>query len=127
MSSTFALRAPAGLWDLAHLQPRTEVVVPGDTIPAVFWKAVELRRDKVWMRQKEFGIWRSWTWGQTAEAVREIAGGLIKSQFFQCIAECFCHCGRANRVEAVLNRGIGQGIKQLAQFKGDVGQFRLQV
>jgi long-chain acyl-CoA synthetase len=81
MSSTFTLRAPAGLWDLAHLQPRTEVVVPGDTIPAVFWKAVELRRDKVWMRQKEFGIWRSWTWGQTAEAVREIAGGLMALGF----------------------------------------------
>ncbi|KAF1066556.1 AMP-binding protein [Variovorax sp.] len=81
MSSTLALRAPAGLWDLAHLQPRTEVVVPGDTIPAVFWQAVAQRRDKVWMRQKEFGIWRSWTWGQTAEAVREIAGGLMALGF----------------------------------------------
>ena len=81
MSSTLALRAPAGLWDLAHLQPRTEVVVPGDTIPAVFWQAVAQRRDKVWMRQKEFGIWRSWTWGQTAEAVREIASGLMALGF----------------------------------------------
>ncbi|MDP9894739.1 long-chain acyl-CoA synthetase [Variovorax boronicumulans] len=79
--STLALRAPAGLWDLAHLQPRLDVVVPGDTIPAVFWKAVELRADKVWMRQKEFGIWRTWTWRQTADAVREIAGGLLALGF----------------------------------------------
>jgi len=79
--STLALRAPAGLWDLAHLQPRLDVVVPGDTIPSVFWKAVELRGDKVWMRQKEFGIWRTWTWRQTAEAVREIAGGLLALGF----------------------------------------------
>jgi long-chain acyl-CoA synthetase len=79
--STTALRAPAGLWDLAHLQPCLDIVVPGDTIPAVFWKAVELRSDKVWMRQKEFGIWRTWTWRQTAEAVREIAGGLLALGF----------------------------------------------
>ncbi len=46
MSSTLTLRAPAGLWDLAHLQPAPRIAVPGDTIPAVFWKAVELRGDK---------------------------------------------------------------------------------
>ncbi|MDN4591471.1 long-chain fatty acid--CoA ligase [Xenophilus aerolatus] len=72
-----SLRAPAGLWDLGHLQPRTDIAVPGDTIPAVFWNAVDLRGDAVWMRQKELGIWRSWSWRQTAEAVREIAAGLL--------------------------------------------------
>jgi long-chain acyl-CoA synthetase len=29
------------------------------------------------MRQKHMGIWKSWTWDQTADAVREIAGGLM--------------------------------------------------
>ncbi|SDJ70602.1 long-chain fatty acid--CoA ligase [Variovorax sp. OV700] len=81
MTTPVALRPPAGLWDLAHLEAKPGIVVPGDTIPAVFWKAVELRADKVWMRQKEFGIWRSWTWRQTAEAVREIAGGLLALGF----------------------------------------------
>jgi long-chain acyl-CoA synthetase len=33
------------------------------------------------MRQKELGIWRSWTWQQTGEAVREIAGGLMSLGF----------------------------------------------
>jgi long-chain acyl-CoA synthetase len=33
------------------------------------------------MRQKELGIWRSWSWAQTAAAVREIAGGLLALGF----------------------------------------------
>lgn len=70
-----------GLWDTAHIQPRHDIVVPGETIPAVFWNAVASRGDQVWMRQKEFGIWRSWSWRQTAEAVREIAGGLMALGF----------------------------------------------
>jgi len=47
----------------------------------VFWNAVALRRDAVFMRQKKLGIWRSWTWDQTALAVREIAHGLIALGF----------------------------------------------
>ncbi|MBW8317482.1 MAG: long-chain fatty acid--CoA ligase [Hydrogenophaga sp.] len=69
------------LWDLSHIRPQTEVVLPGDTIPAMFWNAVQMRGPNVWMRQKEFGIWRSWSWDQTAEAVREIAHGLMALGF----------------------------------------------
>jgi len=69
------------LWDLSHIRPQTEVVLPGDTIPAMFWNAVHKRGPTVWMRQKEFGIWRSWTWDQTAQAVREIAHGLMALGF----------------------------------------------
>ncbi len=60
--------------------------MPGDTIPAIFWNAVEKRGPNVWMRQKHLGIWRSWTWNQTATAVSEIAGGLISMGFKQ--GEC---------------------------------------
>jgi len=70
-----------GLWDIANIQPRQDVVVPGETVPAIFWNAERMRSDRIWMRQKEFGIWRSWTWRQTAEAVREIAGGLMAIGF----------------------------------------------
>lgn len=66
----------SNLWDLSHIQPGRADVVPGETIPAMFWNAVMQRGDQVWLRQKELGIWRSWTWRQTAEAVREIAAGL---------------------------------------------------
>ena len=65
------------LWDLSGIKPQTEVVLPGDTIPAMFWNAVERRGNDVWLRQKEFGIWRSWTWTQVGQAVREIGHGLI--------------------------------------------------
>ncbi|MDQ8002855.1 MAG: long-chain fatty acid--CoA ligase [Bordetella sp.] len=80
-STSAPLHTPAGLWDLGHLRPRTDIAVPGDTIPAVFWNAVERRNDAVWMRQKELGIWRTWTWRQTAEAVQEIAAGLLALGF----------------------------------------------
>ena len=36
----------------------------------LFWNAVQSRGPQVWLRQKELGIWRAWTWNQTAEAVR---------------------------------------------------------
>jgi long-chain acyl-CoA synthetase len=53
----------------------------GETIPAIFWNAVAKRGPNIWMRQKHLGLWRSWTWNQTADAVREIAGGLISLGF----------------------------------------------
>jgi len=71
----------SNLWDLSHLQPETRVVLEGDTIPALFWNAVRQRGDRVWLRQKNLGIWRSQTWNQTADAVREIAAGLLSLGF----------------------------------------------
>jgi long-chain acyl-CoA synthetase len=71
----------SNLWDLTHIQPNTAVVLEGETIPAMFWNAVAQRGPKVWMRQKQLGIWHSWTWARTAEAVREIAGGLMSLGF----------------------------------------------
>ncbi|MBB3179893.1 long-chain fatty acid--CoA ligase [Variovorax sp. Sphag1AA] len=78
--STRAATSP-GLWDMSHIQPRRDIVVPGETIPAMFWNAARMRADKVWMRQKELGIWKSWTWRQTGEAVAEVAGGLMAIGF----------------------------------------------
>jgi len=69
------------LWDLSHLQPRTDVVIEGDTITAMFWNAVAQRGEKVWLREKDLGVWRSWSWTQVGEAVREIAGGLLSLGF----------------------------------------------
>ncbi|MEY2954353.1 MAG: hypothetical protein RLZZ401_2440 [Pseudomonadota bacterium] len=69
------------LWDLSHIQPRHDVVVPGDTIAKIFWNAAHKRGDAVWMRQKQLGIWRSTTWRETAQAVQEIASGLLSLGF----------------------------------------------
>ena len=69
------------IWDLSHIQPSTEIAVAGETIPQIFWNAVQKRGSTVWMRQKHLGIWRSKSWDDTATAVREIAGGLMALDF----------------------------------------------
>jgi long-chain acyl-CoA synthetase len=71
----------ANLWDTAGLRGIDAIVVPGDTVPRIFWNAVQQRSDTVWLREKELGIWRSWTWTQTGQAVREIAHGLMALGF----------------------------------------------
>ncbi len=66
------------LWDTRTQPPlNQDIVVPGETVPAIFWNAVAMRGDAVWLREKELGIWRAWTWTQTAEAVAEVAHGLM--------------------------------------------------
>ena len=75
------IKPSPGLWDTRHIQPCHDIVLAGETIPAMFWNAVQQRGPKVWMRQKHLGLWRSWTWDQTAAAVREIAGGLLSLGF----------------------------------------------
>jgi long-chain acyl-CoA synthetase len=71
----------SNLWDLSHIRPEERVVLEGDTIPRLFWNAVAQRGPKTWMRQKKLGIWRAWSWQQTADAVREVAGGLMALGF----------------------------------------------
>ncbi len=71
----------SNLWNLSHIQPNHDVVMAGETVPALFWNAVKARGPKVWLRQKEFGLWRSWTWDQTAKAVSEIGNGLLALGF----------------------------------------------
>ena len=71
----------SNLWDLTQTPPQHSVVVPGETIPSVFWNAARARSEKVWLRQKDFGIWRIWTWHQAAETVREIGNGLLSLGF----------------------------------------------
>ena len=70
------------LWTLTRpVVPDTRVVLEGDTIPQMFWNGVKKREHDVWLRQKELGIWRSWTWRQAGLAVRELALGLTTLGF----------------------------------------------
>jgi long-chain acyl-CoA synthetase len=71
----------SNLWDTSHLKPREDIVVPGETLSAMFWNAATLRGPQVFMRQKKLGIWRESTWDQTAQAVREIGNGLLALGF----------------------------------------------
>ena len=58
-----------------------DIVVPGDTIPRLFWNAAEKRADKVIFRQKSFGLWQTLTWRELAGIVREIGMGLVELGF----------------------------------------------
>ena len=69
------------LWDTSGIQPCNDIVLQGETIPALFWNGVAQRGPNIWMRQKHLGLWRSWTWDQTGVAVREIAAGLMALGF----------------------------------------------
>ncbi|TRZ56720.1 MAG: long-chain fatty acid--CoA ligase, partial [Rhodocyclaceae bacterium] len=55
----------------------SEVVMPGETIPRMFWNAVQARGDQIIFRQKAFGLWQSLNWRELAEIVREVGKGLI--------------------------------------------------
>jgi len=65
------------LWNIARIRPIDEIGIAGDTVPEVFWNAVQARGSRVALRQKELGIWREATWSQFGAAVRETAMGLV--------------------------------------------------
>lgn len=65
------------LWNLDHFKPHNDIVVPGDTIPDVFWNAAALRGPTTMMRQKDLGIWHAWTWSEVAAIVRELTMGFV--------------------------------------------------
>ncbi len=69
------------LWDQSAIRPNTEVVIEGETLPTLFRNAATRRQDRVFMRQKQLGLWQSWSWQETEQAVREIAMGLAAIGF----------------------------------------------
>ena len=69
------------LWDADKLRSRHDIVLAGETIPALFWNGVAARSARVLMREKKLGLWREWTWAQTGQAVREIGDGLLAIGF----------------------------------------------
>jgi long-chain acyl-CoA synthetase len=69
------------LWDTTRLKGTTDILMPGDTITDIFWNGVTARGPQLMMREKKFGIWQSWSWQQTGEAVRQISMGLMADGF----------------------------------------------
>jgi long-chain acyl-CoA synthetase len=69
-------RSLDGLWDVKPVVPTGRVLVPGDTVHEMFHNAAQLRGEKVWLREKDLGIWKSHTWKQIGTAVREVSMGL---------------------------------------------------
>ena len=47
-----------------------------DTFPKLLARNAQIRGDRPAMREKDYGIWQSWTWSQVDREVRIIAAGL---------------------------------------------------
>ncbi|MCW8847872.1 MAG: AMP-binding protein, partial [Sedimenticola sp.] len=52
-----------------------------DTFPKLLLNHAQVRADKIAMREKDLGIWQSWTWSQVADEVRALACGLAALGF----------------------------------------------
>ena len=52
-----------------------------DTIPKFFAYNAQHRRDRPAIREKDLGIWQTWTWGEVAGKVRHLACGLATLGF----------------------------------------------
>ncbi len=52
-----------------------------DTFPKLLLEHARLRPDRTSIREKDLGIWQSWTWSQAAREVRWLAGGLAARGF----------------------------------------------
>ena len=52
-----------------------------DTVPALFAQRVAEEGDRPMMRQKDLGLWRSYTWNEVSVLVEELAAGLVALGF----------------------------------------------
>lgn len=52
-----------------------------DTVPALFAQRVAEEGDRPMMRQKDLGLWRSYTWNEVSALVEELAAGLVSLGF----------------------------------------------
>jgi long-chain acyl-CoA synthetase len=55
--------------------------VSTETFPKLLLEHARVRADKVSIREKDLGIWQSWTWKQAADEVRWLACGLAARGF----------------------------------------------
>lgn len=59
----------------------TDIIVEGDTLATLFYNAVQLRKDKVMMREKDFGIWKAISWEKAYDRSKDIGLGLMSLGF----------------------------------------------
>jgi long-chain acyl-CoA synthetase len=55
----------------------TTIVGALDTLPRLLAKNASDYADKAAYREKEYGIWQSWTWAETAKEINSLAMGLL--------------------------------------------------
>ncbi|MGB9649254.1 MAG: AMP-binding protein, partial [Stellaceae bacterium] len=54
---------------------------PPDTFPKLLLEHARLRPDRPANREKDYGIWQSWSWAEVAGEVEALACGLAASGF----------------------------------------------
>ena len=59
------------------MNSRTVLIDGCDTLPKLFLKKSAERGDKIAMREKDFGIWQSYSWADYRERAFEVAWGLL--------------------------------------------------
>src|SRR6267142_1153868 len=52
-----------------------------DTFPRLLLHQAKVRSDRPAIREKDLGIWQTWTWAQALEEVRSLACGLAAQGF----------------------------------------------
>ncbi|OGA38866.1 MAG: hypothetical protein A3G24_07705 [Betaproteobacteria bacterium RIFCSPLOWO2_12_FULL_62_13] len=60
--------------------PDASVPAP-DTFPKLLLEHARERGERPAIREKDYGIWQTWTWSQAAEEVRALACGLAALGF----------------------------------------------
>src|SRR5260221_3574143 len=69
--------------DISSTAPSPAVAGRGelDTFPKMLLAHAQLRPDRPAMREKDYGIWQSWSWADIAAEVAALAGGLAALGF----------------------------------------------
>ncbi|MCZ6453867.1 MAG: long-chain fatty acid--CoA ligase, partial [Alphaproteobacteria bacterium] len=62
----------------APFRPGASVDPEFDTFPKLLKRNASVRSKRPAMREKDYGIWQSWTWAEVADEVRAIACGLAE-------------------------------------------------
>ena len=80
-----------------------------DTFPKLLIKHVSERPNHDAIREKDLGIWQSWTWSQAAEEIRLLAGGLASLGL-----------GRNDKLAIIGENGVGKTtlIKEICKQLG---------
>ena len=68
------------LWKTEKISAKT-IVLAGDTIATMFQNAVQQRGERIALRQKDFGIWKSVSWREFGQISQEIGMGLVAVGF----------------------------------------------
>ena len=58
------------------MSEREDLLARGDTIPKILLEHASKRPDKTAIREKDLGIWQSWSWRDAADQVRAFACAL---------------------------------------------------